>query len=502
MKEKKVNKFFSIFILLVSFFLFFVSLWLKNTFGNVTVEEIIFNLKVPLAGTNMSFVYSFILEVLFVSIILTIILYFILLKDYKRDIEVEFSYKKISIKTIIFPFNKILRIIIITIILISSIFYSFKKLNLREYIKNQLSKSTLIENEYVDTEKVKIDFKNEKRNLIYIYLESMESSYTSVSNGGSQKNDLIEKLVELSKENINFSNIDKLGGFLSVPGTTWTVGALVSTTSGLPLKLSIEGNSYGNYNTFLPGAYTLGDILNENGYNQEIMFGSDASYAGREHYFKEHGNYKIYDVNTAIEEGKMSEEDKVWWGFEDKDLFEWAKEEITNLAKEDKPFNFTMLTADTHFEDGYLSEYCNAKYDDQYSSVISCSSDLVYEFVKWIQNQDFYDNTTIVITGDHLTMDIDFFEDLDSSYERTVYNLFINSAVNTENTKNRLFTSMDIFPTTLASIGATIDGNKLGIGVNLFSDEKTLAEKYGIEKFREELSKTSIFYNKKFIYNK
>jgi phosphoglycerol transferase len=40
---------------------------------------------------------------------------------------------------------------------------------------------------------------------------------------------------------------------------------------------------------------------------------------------------------------------------------------------------------------------------------------------------------------------------------------------------------MDMFPTTLAALGVEIEGDKLGIGVNLFSDKQTLAEKYGIE---------------------
>ena len=41
-----------------------------------------------------------------------------------------------------------------------------------------------------------------------------------------------------------------------------------------------------------------------------------------------------------------------------------------------------------------------------------------------------------------------------------------------------------------------------GIGTNLFSNQKTVAEKYGIEKLREELAKTSEFYNNKFVYIK
>ena len=41
-------------------------------------------------------------------------------------------------------------------------------------------------------------------------------------------------------------------------------------------------------------------------------------------------------------------------------------------------------------------------------------------FVKWIQKQPFYENTTIIISGDHLTMDSDFCNDVSNDYERSV----------------------------------------------------------------------------------
>ena len=53
-----------------------------------------------------------------------------------------------------------------------------------------------------------------------------------------------------------------------------------------------------------------------------------------------------------------------------------------------------------------------------------------------------------------------------------------------------------LYPTTLAALGATIKGNKLGLGTNLFSNELTLIEKYGVEYVNNELMKTSKFYNK------
>ena len=59
---------------------------------------------------------------------------------------------------------------------------------------------------------------------------------------------------------------------------------------------------------------------------------------------------------------------------------------------------------------------------------------------------------------------------------------------------------MDIFPTTLACIGARIEGNRLGLGTNLFSEEQTLAEKYGYKNMFEEMDKKSVFYDKELLY--
>ena len=56
-----------------------------------------------------------------------------------------------------------------------------------------------------------------------------------------------------------------------------------------------------------------------------------------------------------------------------------------------------------------------------------------------------------------------------------------------------------MLPTTLSSIGAKIEGERLGFGTNLFSGEKTLTEKYGYEKLNRELEKSSRFYDNTFV---
>ena len=203
----------------------------------------------------------------------------------------------------------------------------------------------------------------------------------------------------------------------------------------------------------------------------------------------------MLDYGWANANGKIPPDYRVWWGYEDQKLFDIAKEKLTEISMTGQPFNFTMLTVDTHFEDGYYCEKCQPVTENQYANVYLCASHQLQEFLTWIQQQSFYPNTTIVLSGDHLTMDSDFCLNIDPSYERTVYNAFINPAVMPVQTKNRQFTTMDMFPSTLASMGVTIQGERLGLGTNLFSAEPTLAEQYGIETIDEELVKESKFFD-------
>ena len=61
---------------------------------------------------------------------------------------------------------------------------------------------------------------------------------------------------------------------------------------------------------------------------------------------------------------------------------------------------------------------------------------------------------------------------------------------------------MDLYPTTLGALGAKIEGNRLALGTNLFSDEKTLIEKYGLTYVNDELSKNSRFYDNNILISK
>lgn len=134
------------------------------------------------------------------------------------------------------------------------------------------------------------------------------------------------------------------------------------------------------------------------------MMGSDSNFGCTSNFYKQHGNYYISDYNTAVEEGRIAKDYFVFWGYEDKKLFEFAKADITKLAKSGKPFNMELVTIDTHTPDGYVCEDCQHKYKSQYANVIACQSKQVNNFINWCKSQPWYENTTIVITGDHNSM--------------------------------------------------------------------------------------------------
>lgn len=496
MKKKRIVACIAIVVcLLIAFGATVIIEWLYDTFGNLSMDEIIFHLKVPMEGTNTDLVWVCVKQCLLKVIIPVAIISFMLIYPMVKDLKIIHKINTSERKRTVF-----VSLYISTLILIVSINKIVYTTDIIQYIKNQRNDSKLIAEEYVRPEKTNIEFPEGKRNLIYIFLESMETTYYSKEDGGLSENDLIPEISKLAKENLNFSNTTGIGGAYTLYGTTWTVGAMSAQLAGVPLKLSIDGNSLNEYSIFLGGAYSLGEILEENGYHNFLLLGSDATFGGRRNLFTQHGDYEIWDFESAMAENRVTE--KIWWGYSDDLLFEFAKEKILTLSKQEEPFNFTMLTADTHFPDGYECSDCPHKWDEQYKNVISCSSKKVGEFIKWIQKQDFYDNTTIVIAGDHLTMQSNFFElEEGQEYDKKVVNVIINPAVETYNT-SRIYSTFDLYPTTLAALGAKIEGDRLALGSNLFSDEPTLIEKYGLEYVNNELMKTSKFYDNNILISK
>ena len=470
--------------LLLAFWCFFSARWFVNVYGRIGFDSILYTLSSSLGGTEPELLIRYSLQALLPCILSTALLVFLFFGRPRRRL-----------------FNAAPWLcILLALLLIGT---AVVDCEFDEYLIAQFSDTPLYETYYVEPDSVQVTFPDEKRNLIYIMLESMETSYLSKDLGGAMEENLIPELYRLADENICFSDSSAdVGGFYTTAGATWTIGSMVAQTAGIPLKTPTEDvNKYGSQGEdFLPGVTSLTNILHDAGYHQTLMVGSDVRFGGRKAYFELHGTDEILDIYTARRDGIIPKDYFVWWGMEDLYLFEYAKQKLTEISSQDQPFAFTMLTVDTHHVGGYQCTLCEESASgESYDQSISCSSRQVAEFVAWIQAQPFYENTTIIIVGDHESMDNGYFERMvDKNYQRLLYNCFINPAVSANRIHNRKWTAQDLFPTTLAAMGANIEGDRLGLGTNLFSNQLTLCEKYGFEAFNEELAKASDYYETNF----
>ena len=106
--------------------------------------------------------------------------------------------------------------------IVISLLCLIRTVHLDDYIINKSKNTDIYEKYYVNTNDVKISVPEKKRNIIIIYLESMEASLFSSENGGAFDKSIIPELEEIALNNTSFPNTDKLGGSYTLTLTSFT----------------------------------------------------------------------------------------------------------------------------------------------------------------------------------------------------------------------------------------------------------------------------------------
>lgn len=469
--------------------------YLSENFKEVSVEQLVFHANTDLTGTNWSDFNSLFEEIknlgvliLLAWVILELLFIVCRKKTYaKKAGMIFFSIRWVSV----------ISAIVAGAITIDSFWWSY---DVYDYLVN-IGFEAEVYDEYVDPLTTSITFPEKKKNLIYIFMESMEISASSEANGGGKSFNAIPELTDLALNNTCFNGDETtLNGAVALTDCTWTIAGITAQSSGLPLGMDNSfANKRGTIETFMPGATMLGDILSDAGYTNCFMLGSDAKFGNRNTFFSEHGDYEIDDYYWARNNGLIDNDYFVWWGYEDQKLFSFAKDKASELASGEEPFNLTLLTVDTHFTNGYLCEQCPDTYEEQYSNVLACSSKQVSEFVAWVQEQSWGKDTVIVLSGDHLCMDSNYYGDMPDGYERKTYVCILNSDLE-EPEEKRSYATIDMFPTTLAALGCDLSSDRLGLGTNLYGSTLTLLEEKGEEWLNQQFSMNSDFYKENILY--
>ncbi len=506
--------------IILSCFIIFAQNWSTSKFPMEQPETVYFVLSQGVGGGITPELFVSMMTMIFLPLLI-VTLFFLLYLYYARKNILPTCFKVGNFK---------IGLVSLCILFFLTSFANLcKELKVWEYInlikasKQPLVDSDFYKEEYINPAEVKLTFPEKKRNCIFILLESIESSFADTKHDGLFSENYIPKLTRMATENINFRTTENLGGGYQLYGTGWTIAGMLSKLGGIPFAMNSD-TSPQKLKSFLPNATIITDILAANSYNQVFICGSDKSFASRDTLLETHGNVQVRDINWYKDNNRLDKNyHNGFWGFEDELLYKFAKEDLQELSTQDKPFFMMLLTVDTHFPKGYKCNICPDKYSHEsmgeFKNALQCADNQVADFVDWVKTQPFYEDTAIVITGDHLFMTVPgetLFADKNESVatdrvgegnnerdfgianqtSRRWIDIFINSSVDIEPGKeaNRLFSSFDIFPTALAAMGVQIDGDSLGFGRSLFSNEPTILEKYSIEYINSELAKNTVQY--------
>lgn len=470
--------------------------WLLGESGRLSFEVFLYNIQNPINTEVANFdIQIFGLCCYCIALFLSLWYLFYQSPLFKK---VTFhSFKHLSLK------RRIISMLLPITSLVLVVWYPYYCFHFDDAYTYLYASNTFIEEHYVDPSDVNLTWPKEKRNLIYIFIESFESSSFSKELGGMRDINLLPQLQKLMPLGTTFSDkAEGYGGGMSMPQATVTLSGITAYLGGVNYKLPVwmENNDYASV---IPQLTTLTDLLKEQGYHQEMIVGMDVDgyYVGP--FFRQHGDAITKGYDEVIEEGRLPEDYAVWWGFEDSKLYQFAKEDILSIANTDEPFVYTLISNNTHRVDGYTEETCTLRDDVSFpmENAIYCEDQLVSEFLDWIMKQSFYENTTVVIVGDHLGHAEAYTETLQPQEERRIFNLILNADKEqpAQLYPNRQFWSADFFPTVLSAMGVEMEGERLGLGTNLFSNQKTLIEEYGYAYVSEQLAQQSKFYTEAFL---
>lgn len=357
-----------------------------------------------------------------------------------------------------------------------------------DYIKAANSPYT-VDQYYQEPEVVSADG---KRNLVMIYLESGEETLSDT--------DLFEKdpfvpLKDVTREQDGWQSIDN---FHQYDGGGWTMAGLAGTQCGVPLRGTgiVNGksglNAVGeNIDSYLGGLTCTGDILKEQGYRNVFMGGAASSFAAKDRFLASHGYDEQYGLDDWRANGEPDDQFRDDWGLSDKRLMANAKDEIDMLHADaeqtGQPFNLSLLTVDTH-EPVHLYDYCDVDTENDVTAMFECSMNQVADFVTYMGDQGYLDDTAVMIMGDHvkhLGSSNAFQDELSDHPNRTIFNRFLipdgdDAAADTSTLRDGV-DQLNMMPTILEAAGLQLKGRQAGLGVSAFSSDVPAASAQGMD---------------------
>ena len=184
-------------MLFLGYLCFFSGRFYVSTFGRLGFDSVLYTLSAGLQGVQSGQITGFLFQSLLPTVLATALTVWLLMRQPWHRRKGKYESGRISRKFTCWCSA----LLSLGLILLAAF-----DVELVAYVLHQNANTGLYQAEYVDPDKTKITFPDEKRNLIYIMLESMETSYLSKDLGGAMEENLIPELYQLAEKNLCFSN--------------------------------------------------------------------------------------------------------------------------------------------------------------------------------------------------------------------------------------------------------------------------------------------------------
>ncbi|QJQ95580.1 MULTISPECIES: sulfatase-like hydrolase/transferase [Halomonadaceae] len=313
---------------------------------------------------------------------------------------------------------------------------------------------------------------SEPPNLLLIYLESIERTYSDRERFG----DAYADLEAVGEGGVVFEGVRQL------ENTGWTMAGMISSQCGTPLMPAglLHDRQFEPLEAVVPGVTCMGDLLSEEGYRLSYLGGASKNFAGKGLFYYGHGFDDVYGREELLPHLDDPEYLNSW-GLYDDTLFDLVEEEIRALDAQEGPWGLFTLTIGGHAPHGHPATACLERQgefdgiDILYS--VECNAWLTRQLLARLNAQGLLDNTVVVIASDHLTMRVSAWEQLIGA-ERDNTFILMGSAMPPGRVQ-RESSMLDLFPTVLEAMGFTINQHRAGLGVSLLSSVQTLVERHG-----------------------
>lgn len=452
----------------LAFVLLFTSFWLSRKFGQPNFEQVLYHIQfgnTGLVDVDQGLIWSYIRQCLLAPILPTLLIYgletaviqireigYIAYRAYIRALLRQWV-TRISLLLERLCFQLFRRRLPLALIIIAAIVL-LTQLSAWSYIRS-LQYTEFFSANYITPSAIQSP--RHKKNLVLIYVESMEQTYAEQGIFGTN---LIEGL---KVDGVKSESIER---FVQTPGTGWTMAGIVSSQCGVPLRpITMKDGNLSNeeVKTFMSNATCLGDVLKRAGYTSIFMGGAGLDFAGKGKFLLSHGYDEVYGKTDWREHGETQFNE---WGLYDDRLLANAKKKIDQLEAKGELYNLTLLTVDMHPPAGFVSDICKRHGAGDYQSIVVCTADMVGQLIRYMHQRGYTKNTDIVVIGDHLSMSAPLEDRLKRAKERTIFNRFYTQTGLNKN-RNTLY-HYDLFPTILYILGFRFPENRLALGASVF----------------------------------